>query len=678
MIRHLAVLGLVVMVFQTAAADDLQIFDDDKGGQSEMMTKYLNDLSRDALARRREVYEAVETVQDCEAYQKRLRDFFVERLGGWPERTPLNPRTVAEQRFADYRIEKVIYESRPGFYVTAILHLPLTDPPYPGVLVPCGHSSNGKACEAYQRACINLAKNGIAAFIYDPIGQGERFQIVDDEGKGIMGGTLEHTLTGVGAILVGMNTATFRIWDGIRGIDYLCQRDDIDPDRIGCTGNSGGGTLTSYIMALDDRVKVAAPSCYLTSFERLLETIGPQDAEQDIYAQVAFGIDHADYVIMRAPKPTLMCCATHDFFDITGTWDSFRQAKRFYTRMGFSERVDIVENDAKHGFTQPLRIAMVRWMCRWLLGRDEAIGEPEFPVLSEEAALCTDGGQVLELEGARSVWDIMAEREQALARERRKLWASKPLDELSAEIRSMTGIRPLEKLPEPEVEKVGALDRGDYRVEKLVLKPEPGIVLPALVFVPEKPGGDACLYIHGQGKHVDAAPGGPIEKLVEKGRVVLAVDLRGIGETESDDEQSKSWDLYCGTDWKDFFRAYLLGKSYVGMRAEDVLVCARFLEGYRDGDESEADRGIDVTGIGEAAPAVLHAAFVEQDMFDSVRLERMVTSWADVVRTPRSRNQLVNTVHGALRVYDLPDLVNSLPDDAVSVIDPMAPDGKPA
>src|SRR5690606_3994037 len=112
----------------------------------------------------------------------------------------------------------------------------------------------------------------------------------------------------------------------------------------------------------DARVACAAPSCYLTSFERLLATIGPQDAEQNLHAQIALGIDHADYVLLRAPRPTLILASTRDFFDIEGTWDTFREAKRFYTRLGYPERVDLVETDARHGYPQSQREAMVRWM----------------------------------------------------------------------------------------------------------------------------------------------------------------------------------------------------------------------------------------------------------------------------------------------------------------------------
>ena len=189
------------------------------------------------------------------------------------------------------------------------------------------------------------AKNGLAVLCFDPIGQGERLQALDDEGKAVVkGSTTEHTMAGIGALLVGRSAASYRIWDAIRSLDYLAGRPEVDAKRLGCTGNSGGGTETSYLMALDDRIAVAAPSCYITSLERLFATIGPQDAEQNITGQIAFGMDHADYVELRAPKPTLLCVGTQDFFDIKGSWDTFREVKLVYGRLGFGERVDLFES----------------------------------------------------------------------------------------------------------------------------------------------------------------------------------------------------------------------------------------------------------------------------------------------------------------------------------------------
>ncbi|MEO6808976.1 MAG: acetylxylan esterase, partial [Isosphaeraceae bacterium] len=408
-------LTLFLTAADPSAGHDLRVLDEAKDAQR-TLSSYLLDQSKTHFDARRAVVAETKTPEAIKARQDDLRARFLKAIGSLPERTPLNPKVVGNDQRDGYQVERVIFESRPGHHVTAALYLPDAKPPYPGVLVPCGHSANGKAAEPYQRICILLAKNGMAAFCYDPIGQGERLQIVKDDGKAALpGSTTEHTMTGVGALLVGRSTAHYRIWDGFRAMDYLASRPEIDPKRLGCTGNSGGGTMTAYLMALDDRIAVAAPSCYITSLERLFATIGPQDGEQNIPGQVAFGMEHADYITMRAPKPTLLSVGTRDFFDIDGAWTSFREAKLQYGRLRQGERVSLFESDEKHGFTLPRREAVMRWMRRWLLDKDDNPSESDFPIAKDEELQCTETGQVMtSFPNERSVFDFNAERAEEL------------------------------------------------------------------------------------------------------------------------------------------------------------------------------------------------------------------------------------------------------------------------
>jgi len=667
---------LLTFAAPSRAGEFRVLTDTDGAAPREMMHNYLMTRVREAMDRRDARYEQLKTPEELAAYQQRMRRFFVDALGGFPERTPLNPRVVAVEARDGYRVEKVIFESQPRHFVTAVLYLPDKQPPYPGVLVPCGHSANGKAAEAYQRVSILLAKNGMASLCYDPIEQGERYQLLDANGKPLAGGTTAHCLVGVGSTLVGRNTATFRIWDGMRAIDYLQSREEVDPRRIGCTGNSGGGTLTSYLMALDERIVCAAPSCYLCGFRRLTETIGPQDAEQNIHGQIAFGMDHADYIHMRAPKPTLMCTATHDFFDIGGAWDCFRQAKRFYTRLGFAERVDLIESDAKHGFNVELRTGAVRWMRRWLLAVDDAITEPEFPVAGDGELQCTPRGQVMLLEGARSTYDLNIELEEKLAKGRKEFWQQADREAALAKVREITGIRGLADLPECECTIISSSeDQAEHRLVKLILRPEAGISLPALAFFPKKRSGEAYLYLHADGKQADAASGGPIEKLVEQGHLVLAVDLRGLGATAPEGSSKRGIAHHIGQQWKEFYLAYLLGTSYLAMRTEDILASARFLAGYEAGEKPNR---VHLISIGRVGPPALHAAALEPELFASVSISNCVDSWSSVLRTPMATSQFENVVHGALKTYDLPDLLATLPKDKVTVTEPLDPTEQPA
>src|SRR5262249_46238880 len=327
--------------------------------------------------------------------------------------------------------------------------------------------------------------------------------------------TSEHTMVGVGALLVGRSTATYRVWDGIRSLDSLASRPEVDPKRLGCSGCSGGGTLTSYLMALDDRIVAAAPSCYLTSLERLFATLGPQDAEQNIPGQVAFGLEHADYLTLRAPRPTLICAATRDFFDIQGTWTTFREATRVYGVLGHPERVGLVEFDTGHGYPRPQREAVARWMRRWLLHQDDAPVEGDFAIAKDRDLQCTRSGQVLEDFQGKSVFHLNAEREAELARKRADLSKGRGREELLREVRRLIALP--EKIAAAGGEHRGDLRRDGYVIRKLVFRTEPGITVPALDFVPNGAGAATplVLYLHGEGKATDAAPGGPIEKLVK-------------------------------------------------------------------------------------------------------------------------------------------------------------------
>jgi cephalosporin-C deacetylase-like acetyl esterase len=646
--RRLAVLALLAVTGRAAADEDLTVLKPNASDTPprKILYTYLHAEARKLFDARRQEVAALKTPADVKRRQERLRAKFVEALGGFPEKTPLNAKTVGHLKGDGFRVEKVIYESRPQHHVTAALYLPEGKGPFPGVLLPCGHSANGKEIEAYQRACILMAKNGLAVLCYDPIGQGERYQILDATGEpAVASSTSEHTMVGVGALLVGWSTATFRVWDGIRSLDYLASRPEIDAKRLGCTGNSGGGTLTAYLMALDDRIVAAAPSCYITTLERLFATIGPQDAEQNITGQVAFGMEHADYVTMRAPRATLICCGTQDFFDIQGTWTTFREASLIYSLLGHGERVGLFEYNDKHGFSRPRRQAAMRWMRRWLLHQDDAPTEGEFPIF--KSLRCTRSGQVLEDFKGVSVPDLNRRRARELAAARGRALAGRERDAVLADVRRLIGLR---AEPGPaRVREAGTLERAGHVLVKRVFETEPGVPVPALDFVPKelRKGAPLVLYLHGAGKAADAAPGGPIAKLVEAGNRVVALDLRGMGET-APGVPAKGRPNYFGVDGKEAFLGLHLNRPLLGQRVHDVLAVMSALE-------PQAPNGFHLIGVEAAGPAALHAAALDARVA-RLTLERSVTSWTDVAATAITHNQLTNVVPGALKVYDLPEL----------------------
>ena len=655
----LTILSLHLLMSPYLAAeegqDELAVLspDPDIPQSREMMRSHLRRLAHEALDSRLEKYESLRTEQQIREYQQEMRGFFIKQLGGFPEKTPLKPRIISRKKYEGFKVEKIIYESAPGFYVTALLYLPLSEPPYPGVLLLCGHTSNGKA--GYQEPGVLMARNGIACLCPDPIGQGERRQLLDDSGLPLFESTTtEHNIEGVAPILLGRNLASYMVWDGIRSIDYLVSRQDIDPDRIGCTGNSGGGNMTSFLMALDERIVSAAPSCFISTTRRKNENPGPGDAEQNIHAQTAFGMDHADFIMMRAPRPTLVLSATRDYVPIEGAWEAFRQAKRLYTRLGHGEKVSIIEADDEHGFSPQLREGSARWMRRWLLGIDDAVTGHKFPPLQDEDTQCTPRGQVLLMPGAKSIFELNAAYEKKLGEQRKLLWDTSSPEKMRAEIRRAADIRGLPDLPRPAAEKTGLLKHGGRNVEKLILTRDTDIKLPGLLFRPPVPNGSRVLYLDDKGKSSGAASGGEIDQLLQEGHTVLALDVRGIGETATTPWRYQGSIEWMGPSVAEFFIAYMLDKSFLAMRTEDILAASRYF--YESIPEGESQQ-IELIASGELGPPALHAAALEPGLFSSVRLKNSLISWSNAVASPVTKNVLVNAVHGILETYDLPELI---------------------
>jgi hypothetical protein len=312
-----------------------------------------------------------------------------------------------------------------------------------------------------------------------------------------------------------------------------------------------------------------------------------------------------------------------------------------------------MENDAGHNYNTLQREAVARWMSRWLLGKNQVLREPQLVLLTEKEYQCTPDGKVMSLPGARSAYDLNEDYENELAERRASAWASGDQTALVQQVRRLAGIRKLSELPKPQAEILGTVARQGYRIEKLVLKPEEGIALPALMFLPEKPkSGSVVLYVHQKGKAADAGPGGPIERLALAGESVLALDLRGTGQT-----QAALTDNFYSAEYQDAYMAYLLGRSYVGMRTEDVLVAARYAAERAAGGRPDTVR---LMAVGNAGIPALHAAALEPELFQSVKLTRTLTSWSSVIHHRLNHGLVTHLVHGALTQYDLPNLVAAL------------------
>ena len=381
---------------------------------------------------------ALQTRADAEAYVRSVQEKIQRSFGSWPEKTPLKPRITGVIERDQYRIEKVIFESRPGFLVTANLYVPTGRAlPLPGVVGTCGHTSNGKAGEAYQAFAQGLARLGYVVLLYDPIGQGERLQHVDDSLKPRHGvGTREHNYVGNQQYLVDENLAFWRSWDGIRALDYLVTRKEVDPKHLGITGNSGGGTLTTWLCGLDQRWTMAAPSCFVTEMRRNLENELPQDSEQCPPGILSLGLDHEDFLAALAPKPVIVLGKERDFFDVRGTEAVYGRLKRLYELLEAPDNVALFVGPTTHGYSQENREAMYQWFNR-CTGISDAASEPELVMEEENALRCTPLGQVAGV-GSRPIHAFTRERSAEL-RERRASLDTEALRKSVEDVLRLTG-----------------------------------------------------------------------------------------------------------------------------------------------------------------------------------------------------------------------------------------------
>lgn len=364
-------------------------------------------------------WDAVADARQLTVRRSVLREKFLAAVGAFPERTPLNAKVVATVPREGYRVEKVLFESRPGFHVTALVFVPDAarfPAPYPAVLVTCGHSGNGKANSGYQRACVMGAQEGFLMMIYDPIDQGERLMSTD--GLCCSG----HNQFGSKAHGLGLSAAHFRIWDGMRCLDYLQSRSDVKSDGLGLMGNSGGGTMTALIAAADPRVKAACPSCYITTIRDVVRSIGPQDAEQCVWGQLRDGINHASLVLMTEAAVRLQF-SDQDFFPIAGARSTYDVVKRTAERVGLGARYSATVVKGPHGWKESSRRSSLDWMRQWLMDEKPNGRTDEDYVamdakcdaktsdcgLSEDEARVAPGGSVLNLPGERTVSDVLVD-----------------------------------------------------------------------------------------------------------------------------------------------------------------------------------------------------------------------------------------------------------------------------
>ncbi len=605
------------------------------GPQITPYLQYQTELAWREDAQRMRVWDGIRTEQDLLRVQKEIRRTLLTMLGGLPTtRTPLHPHVTGRVAMDGFHIEKLIFESLPGVYVTALLYVP-DDPnsgehsKHPAILVPAGHAENGKA--HYQALCERLVQRGYVVISWDPVGQGERSQFWDaNAGKSRYNRICaEHAVLGNLAYLAGTNLARWEIWDGLRAFDYLLTRSEVDAERINITGTSGGGFQAMHIAALEPRIKVAAVSCYITSLPmRIHNRIfkdPDSDPEQDLYGMVSNGVDNAGLLLLMYPRPVLVAATTLDFFPIEGAHKTFQEVSQLYSRFGHADRIAMAESYHGHQYSDENQKVAFEFLDHFnRLPERHALASTKD--LDEKTIQCTRTGQVmLDFDDARSLMDIIRDyykqHQTGSVQSIRHLYLSGNYPGIATWIiRQYSGTTPAER--EIAWESVGSSTFENTSIDRYVLRHSGNLAMPLLHIHRAEGQTRRCLLWFNKDGKAGANDWPQIVKYLDAGFDIVTFDFRGLGETRmpykavSEDDPSFAQ--------LDFDRAYvnplssvladyiynslLTGRPYFLQMIEDAEIAIRFSRlqlHVKDFSVASDDEGFTLANaIAETLPAV--------------------------------------------------------------------------
>lgn len=625
------------------------------------LQNYLTAIAEQQWRSRDAQLAAIRTPADVEARAEYVREEFIRALGGLPDRrTPLNARITGTLERDGYRIEKLIFESLPGCFVTANVYVPTKGTgPFPAILGAQGHSTEGKAYPIYQTAFIALALQGNIVLAFDPPGQGERFERRDANGKMQL---LGHFSPGLQCMLTGGNIVRYFMWDGIRAVDYLLTRTDVDPKRIGACGNSGGGTQSAFLAVLEPRIAVAAPSSYWTSWPALWAKAGPQDPEQVLHKTIKRGIDYSDVLIAFAPKPMIMLTATKDSFPIVGARAAHAEGKSIYALLGAAEQLEFFEYNDPHGWSQPRREATYAWFNRWFHQRTEPVREPAVRTEPVEALQSTDTGQVVSALNGKTTQQLTLATAEALYAARR-LASVNHAAAARAIIASRLEIAAT-RTP-PMVTSVSRREQAGYIVESVDLVPEKGITLRFEIIAP--PGAENSrrpVVIIAPESDAPPLPAWEQELAtwIDGGYTVVMARLRGLLPPDKPTEFGYTM------RYRTAMRAITIGKTMSGMRVQDLLAIYDYLATRSD----VAANSISAIGRGQMGAVVLYAAALEPGI-KRVVADGTVLSFLDAARAEAIPSLFADSIlPGVFFDFDLPDIARIAGAGRVVLVNPLS------
>ncbi len=593
----------------------------------------------------------------------------------WPKPDPKVTFTGTIERSA-WTIHKLMFQSLPDYWVTAHLYLPHgVTANTPAMLVASGHILEAKSYSEYHGISEELARQGMVVLSFDPVSQGERVQnwnhLRDEIDVGW--GTTEHDFLGLKALLAGWPLAQAIVWDGMRALDVLLARPEVDPTRVGMCGVSGGGTQTTWQLAADDRLTCASPACFITGWREQFDDHLGADPEQHPYPVISWGWDQCDVLLSFAPKPIMITCVTQDFFPIEGTRTTHRKLSEVYDRLGVGGNVAISETDMDHAYHPPVREATVRWFAEQFgLEYDEG-GPAKDPCAPEELQV-TPSGQLFTSGFGYTLHDWIVKRRPhpvganmgEETRHHRLHWTIRRR-ELLEELLAIPSRRP--SIGE---RRVGELPLPDGSAEQWIVESEPGVEVPVLLALPTDGQRGVVLHTHELGAEVDwQRHDGPMHKLMKAGWAVVSVDPRGTGPSVHG-EESKAHNPRFGTEQHLTWTWTMMGRPLIGQRVLDLLQ----VEAWACHQTELA--GLPVAAVGAGAGAMLALLAGALD----TRIDQVVAygGLSDFGRMLTARTETWDAsaiVPNMLRWGDLPQVVALIAPRSCTLVAPVDAERRP-
>ena len=593
-------------------------------------------------------WSQVRTEADLLQLRSGLRRSVLEMIGGLPtQKSALQPVLTGTIRGKGFHIEKLIYQSLPGFYVTALVYVPDNgEKIHPAILVPAGHSQNGKI--HYTELCQRLVQRGYLVISWDPVGQGERSQFWDPKARRSRYNLIcaEHAVLGNLAYLAGTSLARWEVWDGMRAVDYLLTRPDVDANRINLTGTSGGGFQTALLGALDERIKVIIPSCYITALPMRIENrifVDPDsDPEQDLAGFISKGVDHAGLLLLVYPRAVMVATATLDFFPIQGAHKSFAEVSAFYQRFGHADRLAFAESYNEHQYSLQNQESALSFLDRFN-GMPVRHGLPAVAAFPEASLQATHSGQVsVDYPDAKPLLHFIAQY-AAQARPHHRETLAQLYQTGAPEIPSWK-VAPYNGATSPQTiawEQIGAYTAGALHVDRYLLRHSTYLQMPLLhIYSKTASTKGAVLWFRLEGHAIDK-DWPQMLSLLSQGYEVYSFDFRGLGETRmnyravsEDDPGLVKGDLeqahmspLSSVLAGYVYNSLLTGRPYFLQLMDDVQIAARFAQSRR----APSPLPLTLCGIGDASQVAISLQRIDPEYKILPTSPTPAVNWAELV-----------------------------------------------